>query len=48
MLVEDVKWYIQTCHKSQIHHTTKLHIPPTITVVDRLFHKVHIDTMVMP
>ena len=48
MLVNDIKWYIWTCHEYQICQTTKLHIPPTIPLMDRLFHKVHIDTMVMP
>ena len=48
VLVDDVKWYIHTCHECQIRQTTKLHIPPTVPVVGGLFHKVHIDTMVMP
>ena len=48
VLVNDVKWYIRTCHKCQIHQTARLHIPPTIPVVGGLFYKVYIDTMVMP
>ena len=48
MLVDDVKWYIRTCHQCQIWQTQKLHIPPTVPVIGGLFHKVHIDTMVMP
>ena len=38
----------QTCHQCQIRQTQKLHIPPTIPVIGGLFHKVHINTMVMP
>ena len=48
MLVDNIKWYIQMCHECQIHQTQKLHISPTIPVMSRLFHKVHIDMMVMP
>ena len=48
VLVDDVRWYIHTCHECQIRQTARLHIPPTVAVVGRLFHKVHIDTMVMP
>ena len=48
VLVDDVKWYIHTCHECQIRQTARLHIPPTIPVVGGLFHKVHINTMVMP
>ena len=47
VLVNDVTWYIHTCHKCQIHQTTKLHTSLTVPVVGRLFHKVHINTMVM-
>jgi hypothetical protein len=48
MLVDDVKWYNQTCHECQIRQTQRFHIPPTVPVVGGLFHKVHIDTMVIP
>ena len=48
MLVNNIKWYIKTCHECQIWQTQKLHIPPIIPVVDRLFCKVYINTMVMP
>jgi len=48
MLVDDVKWYTKTCHECQIRQMKRLHIPPTVPVVGGLFHKVHIDTMVMP
>jgi hypothetical protein len=47
MLVEDIQWYIRTCHACQTRHTTKLHIPPTVLLISGLFHKVHIDTMLM-
>ena len=48
MLVEDVKWFVRTCHKCQIRQTCRLHIPPTMLVIGGLFHKVHLDMMVMP
>ena len=48
MLVEDVKWFIQTCHECQIRQSHRLHIPPTMPVIGGLFRKVHLDTMVMP
>ena len=48
VLVNDIKWYVHTCHKCQICQTAKLHIPLTIPVMGGLFHKVHINTMVMP
>ena len=48
MLVEDIKWFVRTCHKCQIHQTCQLHIPPTVPVISGLFRKVHLDTMVMP
>ena len=48
MLIEDVKWFVQTCHKCQIRQTRQLHIPPTMPVIGGLFHKVHLDMMVMP
>ncbi|KAF8546029.1 hypothetical protein OG21DRAFT_1479725 [Imleria badia] len=48
MLVDNVKWFIRTCHKCQIHQTQCFHIPPTVPTIGRLFRKVHIDTMLMP
>ena len=48
MLVEDVKWFVQTCHECQIRQSRRLHIPPTMPVIGGLFRKVHLDTMVMP
>ncbi|KIO06846.1 hypothetical protein M404DRAFT_37253, partial [Pisolithus tinctorius Marx 270] len=48
LLVEDVKWYVRTCHECQICQTQKLHIPPTVPMIGGLFHKAHIDTMLMP
>ena len=44
----DVKQYITTCHECQIRQTTKVRIPPTIATPAPLFHKVYIDTMLMP
>ena len=48
LLVEDVKWFIRTCHKCQIRQTCQLYIPPTVLVIGGLFRKVHLDMMVMP
>src|SRR6266481_2794580 len=48
MLVEDVKWFISTCHPCQTWQLQHLHIPPVIPDIPSLFHKVHIDTMLMP
>ena len=48
MLVEDVKWFVRTCHECQIRQSCRLHIPPTVPVIGGLFRKVHLDTMVMP
>ncbi|KIK77651.1 hypothetical protein PAXRUDRAFT_166144 [Paxillus rubicundulus Ve08.2h10] len=48
MLVEDVKWYICTCHKCQICQTQKLHIPPSLPAIGSLFQKAHINMMQMP
>jgi len=48
MLVDDVKWFVRTCHECQIHQTRCLHIPPTVPVIGGLFRKAHLDTMVMP
>ena len=48
MLVDDVKWFIQTCHECQVRQTQRFHIPPTIPIIGGLFRKVHIDTMLMP
>ena len=48
MLVKDVEWFVQTCHECQIHQTCQLHIPPTMPVIGGLFHKVHLDMMVIP
>ena len=45
---DDIKWYIQTCHKCQLHLVKKILIPPTIPTPTGLFCKVYIDTMLMP
>ena len=48
MLVDNVKWFIQTCHECQVRQTQRFHIPPTVLIIGRLFCKVHINTMLMP
>ncbi|KNZ74497.1 Pro-Pol polyprotein [Termitomyces sp. J132] len=44
----DIVWYICTCHLCQVHQTTKVLIPPTVTMPALLFSKIYIDTMFMP
>jgi len=48
MLDEDVNWFISTCHPCQNQQAFHLHLPPTIPKIPMLFHKVQIDTMLMP
>src|SRR6266481_6028297 len=48
MLEDDVKWFVSTCHPCQTQQVRHLHIPPVVPDVPSLFHKVHIDTMLMP
>ena len=48
MLVDDVKWFIRTCHECQVRQTQRFHIPLTVPIISGLFRKVHIDTMLMP
>src|SRR6201747_2368209 len=48
MLIDDVNWYLKTCHDCQIRQTAKIHIPPTVPIPGGLFRKAHIDTMLMP
>jgi hypothetical protein len=47
MLVNDVKWFIWSCHKCQVHQTQHFHIPLTIPIIGGLFRKVHINMMLM-
>src|SRR5882724_9800225 len=47
MLEEDVKWFISTCHPCQTWQLCHLPLPPVILEIPSLFHKVHINTMLM-
>jgi len=47
-LEHNVKWYISTCHQCQLRQTTKIRIPPTVTIPAPLFRKVYVNTMLMP
>jgi hypothetical protein len=47
-IIEDIKWYGQTCHECQVRQTRRLHIPPIVPIPGGLFRKAHIDTMKMP
>ncbi|GBE84319.1 hypothetical protein SCP_0602970 [Sparassis crispa] len=48
LLDQDVRWYMGTCHECQVCQMTKVHIPPTVVLPSTLFHKAHMDTMLMP
>jgi hypothetical protein len=48
MLVDNIKWFIRTCHECQVRQTQHFHIPPTVPIISGLFHKVHINTMLIP
>jgi hypothetical protein len=47
-IIEDIKWYIKTCHECQMRQMRKLHLPPSVPMPGGLFRKAHIDTMKMP
>jgi hypothetical protein len=47
-LLEDVKWWVRTCHECQVRNTTRIHIPPTVASPFSLFRKFYIDTMFLP
>ena|SRR6266404_560191 len=47
-LALDIKWFVTSCHQCQLHQATKVHIPPTVALPAPLFHKVYVNTMVMP
>ncbi|RXW12346.1 hypothetical protein EST38_g13510 [Candolleomyces aberdarensis] len=47
-LLEDVKWWVRTCHECQVRNTARIHIPPTVASPFSLFRKFYIDTMFLP
>lgn len=47
-LIEDVKWFVQSCHECQVRNTMRVHIPPTVATPFSLFRKIYIDTMFLP
>ncbi len=47
-LLDDVKWFVKTCHMCQIRQTDKWHIPPVVAYPAPLFSKVYIDTFHLP
>lgn len=47
-LDQDVQWYTRTCHECQLRQLTKVLIPPTVADPVSLFHRVHIDTFLLP
>ena len=47
-MVQDIAWFILTCHICQVQKTKKSLIPPVVDVPAPLFSKVYMDTMHMP
>src|SRR5882724_10712894 len=47
MLEEDMKWFVSTCHPRQTWQLHHLPLPLVIPEIQSLFHKVHINTMLM-
>ncbi|KAJ2934659.1 hypothetical protein H1R20_g2456, partial [Candolleomyces eurysporus] len=47
-LLDDVKWYVKSCHECQIRNAHRYHIPPTVPTPFSLFRKIYIDTMFLP
>jgi hypothetical protein len=47
-MLDDIAWFIKSCHLCQIHQTRKLLIPPVVATPAPLFAKIYIDTMHMP
>lgn len=48
LMVQDVTWFILTCHICQVRKTRQVLIPPTVAMPAPLFSKVYMDTMHMP
>jgi len=47
-IINDVKWYIRTCHLCQLRQTDKFRIPPVVAEPLGLFAKCYMDVMEMP
>ena len=47
-LLNDIKWYLSTCHECQLRRTQHWHIPPVVAEPAPLFAKAYIDTFFMP
>ncbi|KAJ3779807.1 hypothetical protein GGU10DRAFT_280265, partial [Lentinula aff. detonsa] len=47
-IIDDVKWFIKTCHICQLRQTEKLRIPPVVAQPLTLFAKCYMDVMEMP
>ena len=45
MMLQDIAWFIRTCHLCQLRKTQQVLIPPTVAMPAPLFSKVYIDTM---
>ncbi|KIN98923.1 hypothetical protein M404DRAFT_30891 [Pisolithus tinctorius Marx 270] len=48
MLEQDVCWYVKSCHKCQICHLDRVHIPPVVAIPEPLFFKAYMDKFLMP
>jgi Integrase zinc binding domain len=47
-MVQDIAWFVLTCHICQVQKTQKILILPIVTMPAPLFSKVYMDTMHMP
>ena len=45
MMLQDIAWFVRTCHLCQLRKTQQVLIPPTVATPAPLFSKVYIDTM---
>ena len=46
-MIDDLSWYLKTCHACQLRNTLKVHIPPTVALPAPLFSKCYVDTAFM-
>lgn len=47
-VIDDVKWFIRTCHLCQLRQMDKFRIPPVVAEPLGLFSKCYMDVMEMP
>ena len=47
LMMQDIAWFVKTCHICQVQKTCQVLIPPTVAMPTPLFSKVYMDTMHM-